>query len=199
MPETHLIVRGIASPVGLLGCGVALRDGAAAVCMLEFGHRRARPDERARLERHFGCPIEDDSGARCPEADNRIDTVREQLDGYFAGALREFSFPLDTPGTEFQRRVWDALLEIPYGETRSYGQLATSLGMPGGARAVGMANGANRIAIVIPCHRVIESTGALRGYGGGLDRKKFLLDLERGTSGNGTLWDAAAQGMGACR
>ena len=131
--------------------------------------------------------------------DGLIDAVRAQLDAYFAGALREFSFPLDTPGTEFQRRVWQALLEIPFGETRSYGQLAASLGMPGGARAVGMANGANRIAIVIPCHRVIESTGALRGYGGGLDRKKFLLDLERGTSGNGTLWDSAGGGMASPR
>lgn len=191
MADTRLIVRSFDTPVGVMGCGGVLRDGSAAVCMLEFGHRRSLPRERAFLERHYGCTIEDDPAGRVPVADDLIDRVREQLDAYFAGERRAFDFPLDTPGTEFQNRVWRALLEIPFGETRSYGELATTIGSPGGARAVGMANGANRIAIVVPCHRVIESGGGLRGYGGGLERKRFLLDLEQGTSGSGTLFEAA--------
>lgn len=184
--------------MGTLGCGVAVRVGderggpGAAVCMVEFGHRRTRPAERARLERHFGCALEDDPSGTIPEADALIDEARAQLTSYFAGTRREFALPLDTPATAFQRRVWDALLEIPYGQTRSYGQIAAQLGMPGGARAVGMANGANRIAIIVPCHRVIESTGALRGYGGGLERKRYLLELEGGAGGGGTLWDGSA-------
>lgn len=190
MADTRVIVRTFGTPVGEMGCGVVLRDGSGAVCMLEFGHRRSLPRERTFLERHYGCAIEDDPSARIPVVDELIDRVREQLGAYFAGERRDFDFPLDTPGTDFQNRVWRALLEIPYGETTSYGELAGAIGSPGGARAVGMANGANRIAIVIPCHRVIESGGGLRGYGGGLERKRFLLDLERGTSGSGTLFEA---------
>ncbi len=105
-----------------------------------------------------------------------------QLEEYFARRRRRFDLPLDLRGTEFQRRVWKALLEIPYGETRSYGELARKLGVPGSARAVGAANGSNPIAIVVPCHRVIATGGGLCGYGGGLERKKFLLDLESGAS-----------------
>jgi methylated-DNA-[protein]-cysteine S-methyltransferase len=105
-----------------------------------------------------------------------------ELREYFAGERRGFDLPLELEGTAFQRRVWNALLGIPYGETRSYGQLARELGMPGAARAVGAANGANPVAIIVPCHRVIATSGALHGYGGGLDRKKFLLDLESGAS-----------------
>jgi methylated-DNA-[protein]-cysteine S-methyltransferase len=106
----------------------------------------------------------------------------EQLREYFAGERRRFDLPLELEGTPFQLRVWNALLEIPYGETRSYGQLARELGVPGAARAVGAANGANPVAIIVPCHRVIAAGGALHGYGGGLDRKKFLLELESGAS-----------------
>ncbi len=113
---------------------------------------------------------------------NRNDPVAgeafRQLEAYFEGSLRRFDLPLDAGGTEFQRRVWDALLEIPYGETRTYAQMAESIGSPKAIRAVGAANGANPIAIVIPCHRVIRTGGGLGGYGGGLDRKKLLLDLE---------------------
>jgi methylated-DNA-[protein]-cysteine S-methyltransferase len=102
----------------------------------------------------------------------------EQLRAYFAGGLRQFDLPLAPHGTPFQRSVWAALREIPYGETVSYAELAAAAERPGAARAVGAANGRNPIAIVIPCHRVIGSTGALTGYGGGLRRKRLLLDLE---------------------
>jgi methylated-DNA-[protein]-cysteine S-methyltransferase len=103
-----------------------------------------------------------------------------QLDAYFAGRLRRFELPLAPQGTPFQLRVWEALLEIPYGETRSYGELARRIGSPDAPRAVGLANGRNPIAIVIPCHRVIGANGQLTGYGGGLALKRRLLSLERG-------------------
>ncbi len=102
-----------------------------------------------------------------------------QLRAFFAGELQRFDLPLKPEGTEFQLRVWNALLEIPYGETTSYGELARRLGNPAASRAVGLANGSNPIAIVIPCHRVIGSTGKLTGYGGGLENKRWLLDFER--------------------
>ena len=114
----------------------------------------------------------------------------EQLDAYFAGELVDFDIELDLRGTEFQRRVWRALLTIPYGETRSYGEIAEQIGAAGSARAVGLANGHNPIAIVVPCHRVIGANGSLTGYGGGLDRKRTLLGLEkRRASANLTLFD----------
>jgi methylated-DNA-[protein]-cysteine S-methyltransferase len=102
----------------------------------------------------------------------------EQLDQYFAGERREFDLELDPHGTEFERRVWEALREIPYGETQSYGELAERIGHPGRARAVGAANARNPIAVVVPCHRVIGTDGSLTGYAGGLERKRLLLDLE---------------------
>jgi methylated-DNA-[protein]-cysteine S-methyltransferase len=102
-----------------------------------------------------------------------------QLEAYFGGRLTRFELPLGLEGTEFQRRVWYALLEIPYGETRSYGEIARRVGRPGAARAVGLANGRNPVSIVVPCHRVIGSDGSLTGYGGGLHRKGALLQLER--------------------
>ncbi|QEY34806.1 methylated-DNA--[protein]-cysteine S-methyltransferase [Caproiciproducens galactitolivorans] len=103
-----------------------------------------------------------------------------QLKEYFAGTRREFSLPLSPEGTEFQKRVWKCLLSIPYGETRSYKQIAEMAGCPRGYRAVGMANNRNPIPIFIPCHRVIGANGSLVGYGGGLDIKKKLLRLEQG-------------------
>jgi methylated-DNA-[protein]-cysteine S-methyltransferase len=106
------------------------------------------------------------------------ETMR-QLRAYFGAELQHFDLTLKPQGTEFQRRVWNALLEIPYGETTSYGELACRLGNPAASRAVGLANGSNPIAIVIPCHRVIGSTGKLTGYGGGLENKRWLLDFER--------------------
>jgi methylated-DNA-[protein]-cysteine S-methyltransferase len=104
----------------------------------------------------------------------------EQLEAYFAGELRDFDLPLAPQGTPFQREVWSALRGIPYGSTISYGELAAAVGRPHAARAVGAANGRNPIAVVVPCHRVIGASGALTGYGGGLGRKRLLLDLEAG-------------------
>lgn len=105
--------------------------------------------------------------------------AREQLAEYFAGGRRLFDLPLAPRGTDFQQRVWLRLRDIPYGQTRSYGQVAAELGLePGAARAVGLANGANPLSIVVPCHRVVGSDGSLTGFGGGLERKRFLLDLE---------------------
>jgi methylated-DNA-[protein]-cysteine S-methyltransferase len=103
----------------------------------------------------------------------------DQVGAYFAGELTEFDVELDLRGTEFQQRVWKALLTIPYGETRSYGEIAEQIGAPGAARAVGLANGRNPVAIVVPCHRVIGANGSLTGFGGGLGRKRTLLELEK--------------------
>lgn len=112
------------------------------------------------------------------ESRERLAPFVHELEEYFAGKRREFSFQVDLRGTEFQKKCWQALLRIPYGETRSYAQIAEEVGCPNGFRAVGMANGDNPIAIVVPCHRVITSSGTLGGYGGGLPAKKWLLELE---------------------
>ncbi|GBG39782.1 methylated-DNA--[protein]-cysteine S-methyltransferase [Mycobacterium montefiorense] len=117
-----------------------------------------------------------------------FDKAVDQLLAYFAGELTSFDVELDLRGTEFQRRVWKALLTIPYGETRSYGEIAEQIGAPGTARAVGLANGHNPIAIVVPCHRVIGANGSLTGFGGGIERKRTLLELENQRS-NLTLFD----------
>jgi methylated-DNA-[protein]-cysteine S-methyltransferase len=112
-------------------------------------------------------------------ADNpRLRQAVAQLRAYFAGELRDFDLPLDMQGTDFQRRVWDELLNIPYGETRSYSFVANTIGAPKAVRAVGAANGRNPVPIVVPCHRVIGAAGSLVGYGGGLPLKRLLLDLE---------------------
>ena len=112
-----------------------------------------------------------------------------QLEEYFAGERTEFDLPLNPAGTPFQLKVWEALRTIPYGEIRSYGEIAEQIGRPGAARAVGLANGRNPISIVVPCHRVIGASGALTGYGGGLERKQYLLDLEtRVSAGQATLY-----------
>lgn len=111
--------------------------------------------------------------------DNAFPEVVDQLRSYFAGDRTDFDLELGMTGTQFQRRVWQALMTIPYGETRSYGQIAEQIGARGSARAVGLANGRNPIAIIVPCHRVIGASGGLTGYGGGLDRKRSLLELEK--------------------
>lgn len=117
-------------------------------------------------------------GAVCQETAVIAQAYR-QLEEYFAGKRQYFSVPLAAKGTPFQERVWKALQTIPYGETRTYGQIAAQIGQPGASRAVGMANHRNPVAIMIPCHRVIGADGALTGYGGGLERKAFLLQLEQ--------------------
>jgi len=151
----HIIYTQMQSPVGellLFGDGRALRG-------LHFA---GRPDPAWRRD------------------DDAFADVRAQLDEYFTGRRSEFELELDMHGTDFQKKVWEALLTIPYGETRSYGAIARQIGRPDRARAVGAANGQNPIAVIVPCHRVIGSDGSLVGYGGGLDRKRLLLDLEAG-------------------
>jgi methylated-DNA-[protein]-cysteine S-methyltransferase len=115
-----------------------------------------------------------------PPHDDAIATLECQLDEYFAGARRTFEFPLALRGSDWELRVWNALLEIPYGDTRSYGEIARELCSVSAARAVGLANARNPIALIVPCHRVIGADGSLTGYGGGLERKRMLLDLEAG-------------------
>ena len=121
--------------------------------------------------------------AATPSDDAMLDRVRDELNAYFAGDLQQFTVPLPSLGTPFQQAAWDALVAIPYGRTRSYGQQAVALSNPKAVRAVGRANGSNFRAIFIPCHRVIGSTGTLTGFGGGLPCKRWLLDHERAVLG----------------
>ncbi len=130
-------------------------------------------------QRH--APDNSDLGIPGEAADEPFASAAAQLAAYFAGELTAFDLPLAPAGTPFQLRVWAALRTIPYGQTVSYGQLARQIGSPAASRAVGLANGRNPIALVVPCHRVVGADGSLTGYGGGLDRKRFLLDLERGS------------------
>ena len=135
------------------------------------------------LQRHR--PDDDALGEPDPRGREveQFKAAADQLDAYFAGELTRFDLPLAPRGSEFQQRVWAALQEIPYGRTESYGELAELIGSPGGARTVGLANGKNPIGIIIPCHRVVGADGSLTGYGGGIERKKQLLDLELAVSG----------------
>ena len=148
------------APIGPLTVGVTA-DGLAA---LEFEKSYVQPDRRP-----------GDTWVRLPA---RVAPVIAELKEYFAGKRRRFSMPLDLRGTDFQLRCWRALLEIPYGETITYAELARRVGSPRGFRAVGMANHDNPVAIVVPCHRVLASDGSLGGYGGGLEIKRALLELE---------------------
>jgi methylated-DNA-[protein]-cysteine S-methyltransferase len=113
-------------------------------------------------------------------SDKLIEQARRELDAYFAGKLKVFAVPAIGRGTPFQQKVWTALRQIPYGVTRTYGQQANAIGAPKAVRAVGLANGRNPISIIVPCHRVIGASGSLTGFGGGLERKRCLLDLEQG-------------------
>ena len=164
-----VFLAGLRSPLGTLVAG-ATSDG---ICLLEYSDRRMLETELVSLKKFFSAPI-------LPGVNQHLEQLQVELGDYFAGTARAFSVPLVVPGTAFQRRVWQHLLAIPYGQTRSYEQVAGAIGAPKAARAVGHANGLNRIAIVIPCHRLLNKSGRLGGYGGGLRRKQFLLDLERG-------------------
>ncbi len=157
---THLVVD---SPVGPL---TLVSDGTHLTGVYFTEHRHAPAD--------VGRQVHAD------EAPAVLRDAAQQLAEYFAGTRTEFDLPVAATGTEFQQRVWALLREIPYGRTRSYGQLAADLGQPGASRAVGLANGRNPVSIVVPCHRVVGSSGAITGYGGGVERKQVLLDLERG-------------------
>ena len=166
MGSVAVTVATLDSPVGPLTAGVT----DAGLALLEFSDPARLDPQLATLHRLFG-PTD---GGGHP----MLDQVTTELAEYFAGTRRRFEVPLVIKGTPFQEAVWRALLAIPYGTTCAYSDVAARLGKANGQRAVGLANGQNRIAIVIPCHRVIERAGGLRGYGGGLPRKKFLLDLE---------------------
>jgi AraC family transcriptional regulator of adaptative response/methylated-DNA-[protein]-cysteine methyltransferase len=144
----------------------------AGLVMLEFVDRRALETELTEIRKTF-------SSAIVPGDHPLLDTVGNQLSEYFAGTRTDFDIPLDPRGTDFERRVWRALGDIPFGETTSYVAIARAVGSPSSSRAIGRANGRNKIAIVIPCHRVIRSDGALCGYGGGLWRKEWLIAHER--------------------
>lgn len=162
----------IATPLGEMVAG-ATDEG---VCLLEFHDRRMLPTEYKELTRLLKMTFEDGEN-------KHLKLLKKQLKEYFEGKRREFTIPLVTPGTEFQMAVWKELQNIQFGTTRSYQEQAIALKSPESIRAVANANGMNRIAIVIPCHRVIGSDGRLIGYGGGLKRKKWLLDHEKKYSG----------------
>jgi len=164
-----LFVQWFPSPLGPLIAG-ATSDG---LVLLEFSDRRAIRTQCGALQERLGLPI-------VPGTNEHLNVLKSELAAYFEGGLRAFTTPLVVAGTPFEERVWRALLEIPYGQTRSYEAIAEAVGSPKATRAVGRANGRNRIAIVIPCHRVVNKDGRLGGYGGGLRRKEWLLELERG-------------------
>jgi AraC family transcriptional regulator of adaptative response/methylated-DNA-[protein]-cysteine methyltransferase len=154
--------------------------------LLEFHDRRALMTELRDLRAETGLKLEAVGLAEAPAA---VRQAAVEMDEYFAGQRREFSVPLAMDGTEFEMSVWHELLRIPCGETRSYGWIAGKLGKGGAQRAVGRANGRNRIAVIVPCHRVIDSAGRLHGYGGGLERKRWLLEHEAGMAGKErSLW-----------
>ncbi|MFZ3567255.1 methylated-DNA--[protein]-cysteine S-methyltransferase [Streptomyces sp. BH097] len=157
MQQIHHTV--IDSPYGALTL-VATDDMLSGLYMTDQRHRPPQETFGIRDDRPFGRAI-------------------DQLNAYFEGELREFDLPLDLHGTPFQRSVWAQLQRIPYGETRTYGELAEALGKPAASRAVGLANGKNPVGVIVPCHRVIGANGDLTGYGGGLDRKRRLLAFER--------------------
>lgn len=154
------------SPCGPLHC---LVDEAGSVVRIEFENGR----EKQRLAREM-----ESRGIRLLEDGDRTAEVRRQLEEYFAGRRQTFDLPLAAEGTPFEKTVWEELRRIPFGETRSYAEIARAIGRPGAARAVGRANGANPIPVVVPCHRVIGADGSLTGFGGGLDAKAQLLELE---------------------
>lgn len=171
MTET-IIYKYFDTQLGEMICGVYDEK----VCLLEFHDRRSLPSIIDRKNAYYKTLM--------VEGDHPlIDEVDKQINEYFEGERIEFNIPLDIHGTPFQEQVWEQLLAIPYGKTRSYGEIAESLGKPTAFRAVGNANGSNNIAIIIPCHRVIGENGKLVGYGGGKHRKQKLLELEHKYSG----------------
>jgi len=168
MSIDRVVSTSIQSPLGPL-VAAATPQG---ICLLEFTDRLRLPAQIQSVRARFDCAV-------VPGESPHFDRLRDELHRYFSGTLRTFSLPLAAPGTRFQERVWAELLRIPFGETRSYEDLARAVGSPRAQRAVGRANGLNRIAILIPCHRVINKSGKLGGYGGLLWRKEALLHLER--------------------
>ena len=167
METSKIFYREIDTPIGKFMIGATDKG----CCISEFSDRGGFKRINRRIEKRYKAEL-------VPGNNQFIDQMEEEFNLYFEKKLKIFKTPLDYKGTPFQIAVWDELLKIPYGETRSYGQIAKKLGKPGAMRAVGKANGDNYLPIVIPCHRVIEANGKLRGYGGGIWRKKYLLELE---------------------
>jgi AraC family transcriptional regulator of adaptative response/methylated-DNA-[protein]-cysteine methyltransferase len=176
-----LVATRISTPLGPM---VACADG-DSVCLLEFADRRMLETQLKRIEKRFNAVV-------VPGSADVLKALERELAEYFAGRRRTFDVPLILRGTPFQERTWKALLQIPYGQTVSYAHIAERIGNVDAVRAVARANGDNRIAIVVPCHRVIGKDGSLTGYGGGLWRKKRLLDLESGQLPLGDLFDPPA-------
>jgi len=162
-----ITVTRILSPLGPLFAG-ATDEG---ICLLEFTDRRMLETQIARLRYHLRAEF-------VPGTNKHFDTLDLQLKEYFDRKRKKFTLPLVLPGTDFQKKVWETLMQVPYGETRSYEEQAQMMGNPKAVRAVASANGDNRISIIIPCHRIIGKNGKLTGYGGGLWRKQYLLNLE---------------------
>lgn len=165
-----VLVRQVETPVGPMTIG-STDD---AVVLADFTERRMMPAQLAAVRRRFGPTVVGGSAL--------LDRVETQLAEFFDGRRNRFDLPIDMPGSAFQERVWTELQRIPYGTTVSYGELAARVGVPRASRAVGRANGMNRLAIIVPCHRVVASGGGLGGYGGGLPAKRLLLDLEMAVS-----------------
>jgi AraC family transcriptional regulator, regulatory protein of adaptative response / methylated-DNA-[protein]-cysteine methyltransferase len=167
--STHdpIVATLIDSPLGPL-LAAAVDEG---ICLLEFVDRRTLEKQLKTLHRHLKRPV-------VPGNHPHLDQLRLELDAYFAAKAREFRVPITAPGTEFQKKVWAAVGTIPPGQTRSYSEIAKQIGAPAAVRAVGTANGKNRLAILIPCHRVLTSEGTFGGYGGGIWRKRRLLEIE---------------------
>lgn len=156
------------TPLGkMIAC--ATQEG---VCLLEFDNRKNLDKQLEGIKKSFDSELTESSNPHLIQ-------LEKELNEYFEGQLKEFTVSLDMIGTDFQKQVWNELLKIPYGKTVSYQQQANSLGNPKSVRAVANANGMNKIAIVIPCHRVIGTNGTLTGYAGGLDKKRWLLSLEK--------------------
>jgi AraC family transcriptional regulator of adaptative response/methylated-DNA-[protein]-cysteine methyltransferase len=169
--ESCIWINRVATPLGSMVMGVSDQG----LCLLEFAERRMLDTQLKRLRQRTGRVF-------LPGDHPLMQHVKTELDNYFDNNLQEFTVPIQSPGSSFQEAVWKALQEIPYGEMRSYAQVAERIGQPSAVRAVGRANGDNRIAIIIPCHRVVGSGGELTGYGGGLWRKDYLLALEQAQS-----------------
>ena len=164
-----VLVNRVLTPLGPMLAGATEE----ALCLLEFLDRRMIETQLQRVCRRLDCTL-------VPGSNGVTERIASELSAYFRGELREFRVPVKDRGTDFQRIVWAGLRAIPFGETRSYGSIATEIGRPTAVRAVARANGDNRMAIVIPCHRVVGRDGKLTGYGGGLWRKQWLLDHEQG-------------------
>lgn len=168
MATDRILCTDIETPIGNMIIG----STDSGCCLLEFHDRGGVEKILAAIEKRYR--------REAAHGDSEMNQlVSRQLAEYFSGNRTEFTLPLDIAGTPFEKSVWRELLATPYGATRSYGEVAVAVGRPQAQRAVGRANGANRISIIVPCHRIIEANGKLRGYGGGLWRKRWLLDHEQ--------------------